>query len=639
MGSLRRTLTAGILFTLCVPGAAAGAAAPAAGHGRPKAAASLNQPTDATREQPAVVPYQYIAKAYTELLGRAPGPVEWANAVGYFRADGCSAASLRRFGDTLLSSTEYRHDYPPGPQTAGAIVLTLYRFVLNREPDAAGYVENRDEIASRQVSPLDAAGDLYETTEFTGLTEPAICDPTNPNYYFGEPGNWTGYPAIETPDQGNPGPDGDEATLQAALDARSAAGGGGFALPARSVTGLTTTLVVPGNVTLTTVGDPDPDRYAEMGRLVRLPGFGPLPDYSGDELVRLQPGAKLEHVWVDGQRDTPSPNGFLVFDVRMLGGAGTTVRDDRIGNPYGASDLEDDSTGSNVPGATACTGNVVSDNLVEAYGSTHVVPTGSPEHPEADGLGIYCQDTTVAHNDIVDISDTAVALFDGASFLATTRPQHSRVVDNTVVSAGNSYSFGIATDPSYALHQGTAPGGDQPGATSRSFAGTVIADNRFWSGTRTHIDVVLSSGTHDLFGSTVHQNCALPDTGGQAECGGGRNALGATWTANSTGGQLLEAEIGIYVGGTVDATFRANDLSRLREVAGGFCPHYPVVVAIGDDGAPSSGSPTSASPTSASPSGTVVDFATGFHITGLAHDDPAHHDATLQSDSCVNPFF
>jgi hypothetical protein len=561
----------------------------------------------------ATVPYQYIAKAYTELLGRAPEPAEWANAVGYFRAAGCSPASLRRFGDTVLSSTAYHDDYPPGPQTAGAIVLTLYRFVLNREPDAAGYVENRDEIASGRVSPLDAAGDLYETTEFTGLTAPAICDPTNPNYYFGEPGNWTGYPAIQTPDQGTPGPDGSEAVLQAALDARSAAGGGVFALPARSVTGLTTTLVVPGNVTLSTVGDPDPNRYAEMGRLVRLPGFGPLPDYSGEELVRLQPGAKLEHVWVDGQRDAPSPNDFLIFDVRMLGGTGTTVRDDRIGNSYGASDLEDDSTGSNVPGAIACARNVVSDNLVEAYGSTHVVAAGSPEHPEADGLGIYCQDTTVADNDIVDVSDTAVALFDGASFLATTRPQHSKILDNTVVSAGNSYSFGIATDPSYALHQGAEPGGDQPAVTSRSFAGTVIADNRFWSGTRTHIGVVLSSGTHDLFGSTVHQNCALPDTGGQAECGGGRNALGATWTGNSTGGQLLEAEIGIYVGGTVDATFRANDLSRLVEVVGGFCPHFPVVLAPG--------------------------FATGVRLTRRSRDTTVHQDVDLASDSCVNPAF
>ena len=498
------------------------------------------------------------------------------------------------------------------PTDRRGIVLTLYRFVLNREPDATGFVENRDQIASGRISPLGAADDLYETTEFTGLTAPAICDPTNPNYYFGEPGDWTGYPAIQTPDQGAPGPDGSEAVLQAALDARSTAGGGVFALPARSVTGLTTTLVVPGNVTLTTVGNPNPDRYAEMGRLVRLPGFGPLADYSG-EAVRLQPGAKLEHVWVDGQRDAPSPNGFLVFDVRMLGGAGTTVRDDRIGNPYGASDLEDDSTGSNVPGATACTRNVVSDNLVEAYGSTHVVAAGSPEHPEADGLGIYCQDTTVADNDIVDVSDTAVALFDGASFLATTRPQHSKILDNTVVSAGNSYSFGIATDPSYSLHQGTEAGGDQPGVTSRSFAGTVVAGNRFWSGTRTHINVVLSSGTHDLFGSTVHQNCALPDTGGQAECGGGRNAFGATWTDNSTGGQLVEAEIGIYVGGTIDTTFRDNDLSHLVEVDGGFCPHFPVVLVPG--------------------------FATAVRPTNRSRDTTVHQDVDLASDSCVNPAF
>ncbi|HEX3947341.1 MAG TPA: hypothetical protein VHW47_06525, partial [Acidimicrobiales bacterium] len=150
--------------------------------------------------QPVAVPYQYVAKAYTELLGRAPTPSEWAAAVRYFRQAGCSAGSLRRFGDRLVTSKEYRLDYPVGPRTAGAIVLTLYRFVLNREPDPTGYVENRDQIATGRASPILAADDLFATNEFKDLTEPAICDPSNPSYYFGEPGDWTGHPAMPTPD-------------------------------------------------------------------------------------------------------------------------------------------------------------------------------------------------------------------------------------------------------------------------------------------------------------------------------------------------------------------------------------------------------------------------------------------------------
>jgi hypothetical protein len=380
------------------------------------------------------------------------------------------------------------------------------------------------------------------------------------------------------------------------------------------VVGLTTTLVIPGNVTLSTAGAPGPHRYAEMAELAKLPDYSELPGYSGMELVRLEPGAHLVHMWVDGQRGGPDPNNFLIFDVRMLGGVGTTVADDRIGNTYGASSLESDSAGSNVPGAVACAHNVVADNLVEAYSSVHVaLPGQSPDdHPQADGLGIYCPDTEVTGNDIVDISDTAIVLFDGASFLPAAQPQLSDVSDNTIVSAGNSYSFGIATDPSYSLSDGTTPGGDAVGVVTRSFAdGTGVArihDNVLWSGDRTHFDVLLSSGSHDLFGSTVNQNCGIPNAEDQDTCGGGRNASGAAWTDNSSDGLLTEIEMGIYVGGTTGAVFAHNSFPHEVEVTGGFCPKFPVVVA--------------------------GDFAPMLRI-----DAPVHVDTTLQSDSCVNPKF
>jgi hypothetical protein len=563
-----------------------------------------------------VVPYQYVAKGYTELLGRAPTPAEWTAGVGYFEQHGCTAASLRAYGDRLVASAEYRRDYPPsqGGDDTGAIVMTLYRFVLNREPDPVGYVENRDLIASGRATPLQAANDLYSTGEFTGLDVPAICNPTDPSYYEGQPGNWTGFPAIATPDQGAPGPDLPEAALQAALNAKSAAGGGTYALPSRSVTGLTTTLVIPGNVTLTTAGDPDPDRYAEMAELVRLPHYTELPGYSGMELVRLDPGAKLLHVWVDGQRDAPDPNNFLVFDVRMLGGASTTVEDDRIGNTDGASSLESDDGDSNVPGATECSDNVIAGNLVEAYSSSHVASPTEPDtdHPQADGIGVYCTDTSIHDNDIVDISDTGIVLFDGASFRSTSPAQLSQVYGNTIVSAGNSYSFAIATDPSYSLQNSDGPGGNTPGVVTRYFSqggrSAWIHDNIIWSGARTHFDVLLSSGSHDLFGSVQHQNCGIPDTVGQPDCGGGRNAVGARWTGNSSDGLLTEIEMGIYVGGTEDAVIEGNSFPHEVEVTGGFCPKHAVVVA-------------------------------GPYAPGLRIDAKPFVDSAMTSDSCVNPKF
>lgn len=561
-----------------------------------------------------VVPYQYVAKAYTELLGRAPTPAEWRLATAYFTRSGCSPASLRAFGLWVVGSAEYARDYPlaQGGRAAAAVTLTLYRFVLNREPDATGFVANRDALATGRVSAVGAAGNLFATPEFLRLTEPAICSPTNPSYYFGQPGNLKGFPAIATPAQGPPGPDRPEAPLQAALEILSAAGGGTYRLPPGAVFGLSTTLVVPGNVTLTTDGNPDPTRYADMAELARLAGFTGLPGYPGRELVRLQPGARLLHVWVDGQRDAPAPSHFLQFDVRMLGGGGTTVRNDRLGNTEGASTLEDDGGHSNVPGATACTGNVVSHNLLEAYSSTHVDPPGAgpTDHPQADGLGIYCTHTQVQGNQIVDISDSAVVLFDGSSLMGTAPPQLSDVWDNTVISAGNSYSFGIVTDPSYSLHAGPLPGGDAPGVVTRNFSSgsryAWIHTNVLWSGSRTHFAVVLSAGTHDLFGSTFHQNCSIPNQADQADCGGGRNATGARWTGNSSAGLPIRAEIGLYVGGSVTTVMLGNRFADLVEVHGGFCPKYPVVV--------------------------VPPFATGLRI-----DQPVHQDTAMASDSCVNP--
>ncbi len=562
-----------------------------------------------------LVPYQFMAKAYTELLGRAPTPAEWAAGTAYFEAHACTPATLERYGAAVVGSGEYRADYPAGHQAATA--LTLYRFVLDREPDAAEFVALRDRLGGETA--LAGAEGLFASAEFRTTTAPAICSPARAGYGFGEPGSPTGRPAIQIPSTGAPGPDRSGGALQAALDALSARGGGTFALPDRQVVGLVTTLTVPGNVTLTTAGGPTTHRYAEMARLVRLPAFAERPGYAGAELVSLAPGARLVHVWVDGQRYAPDNHVFLDFDVRMLGGVGTTVQGDRIGNPSGATNLEDDA-GTPGPGdPRGCARNVVADNLVEGYATAHTPPGGAVgDHTQADGLGILCGDTRVLGNDIVDVSDAAIVLFNGGAFDTGVPPQQSLVAGNTVVSAGNSLYFGIVTDPFYSLAAGGAPGGDPAGTTTRAFGGpgggAVIRDNRIWTGARTHIDVVLSSGSHDLFGSTVHQDCLLPTQGGVAACGGGRNATGATWIDNTSAGLPSRAEMGIYVGGTDGAVFRGNHFPDLGHVTGGGCPRGAVVVATGR--------------------GPSTDFARGLRI-----DQTVTHDTALASDKCVVPSY
>jgi hypothetical protein len=331
--------------------------------------------------------------------------------------------------------------------------------------------------------------------------------------------------------------------------------------------------------------------------------------------VRLEPGAKLVNVWVDGQRESTDPNSFLYFDVRMLGGAGTTVRGDRLGGPFGASDLEDDDNHSGFPGASTCSGNVIAGNLFDGYGSSHVVPVGEDgDHPEADGVGVYCPHAMVAHNDFVDISDTAVALFDGAQYMPSASRQESVVDHNVVVSAGNSYSFGIVTDPLFSLDPPAGLGGDRAGWVTRSFAGVRVSNNHLFGGTRTHFDVLLSAGSHDLFGSIVHQNCLLPDPRtGKATCGGGRNAAGARFIGNTDDGLGAQVEMGVYVGGSTGTVLQGNRFTHLTEVKGGACPKGAVVLAVG------------AGRTS---------FAPSTHVDG-----PYLADRELISDSCVTPKF
>ncbi len=593
-------------------------------HAGVAAGRSTPGPTGTSATPGTVVPYQYITKAYTELLGRAPTPTEWSSAVASFQRQGCTTTALIQLGDTVVASAEYQHDYPDGD--AGSRALTLYRFVLNRDPNAPEYVSMRDLLTGSATTPPlnseDAANYLYQSSEFTTLTRPAICSPTNPSYYFGKPGDLTGFPAIPTPAAGAPGADQPEAPLQLKLDLLALSGGGVVSLPVREVVALTTTLTIPGNVTLTTVGNPDPTRYADMARLVRAPGFAAQAGNHSPDLVHLDPGAKLEHLWVDGQRDGPDPNSTAVFNVRMLGGVGTTVESDRIGNVFGASNLEADVQPPTAADPTGCSGNVVADNLVEGYATAHggTVPgETAADHPEADGFGIYCESTDVRGNTLIDISDAAIVLFDGTPTTASAPAQLSVVADNTIISAGNSLYWGIVTDPFWSLHVGPVPGGDPPGTITRAFAvgstrSAMITDNRLWSGTRTHFDVILSSGTHELFGSTVHQNCLLPNSGGQATCGGGRNAAGAEWVGNSSAGLPAWAQMGIYVGGTQGTVVQGNRFPNLGHVTGGGCPKATVLVASGN--------------------GTTTDFAPGLQI-----DLPFTRDVALHSDLCITPSF
>ena len=73
----------------------------------------------------AVIPTQWIAKQYTELLGRAPTPAEWNDRVRFYQsAATCDAASLAALGKELAHSSAFLNAYPAATSLDKALRLT-----------------------------------------------------------------------------------------------------------------------------------------------------------------------------------------------------------------------------------------------------------------------------------------------------------------------------------------------------------------------------------------------------------------------------------------------------------------------------------------------------------------------------------
>jgi hypothetical protein len=168
----------------------------------------------------AEVPAQFIAKQFTEALGRVPNQAEWHAWVQYYETNGCSLATLR-MAKAFYLSREYLQgiDEPvlpvpgaqyfpvptvplaqaeingfPAPPHRGfehangshltldnaAKVLTLYRGLLNREPDADGYRGWLDDL-NNGGSWTDVVDAYLNSGEFAGSAE-LIC--TGKPYHF-----------------------------------------------------------------------------------------------------------------------------------------------------------------------------------------------------------------------------------------------------------------------------------------------------------------------------------------------------------------------------------------------------------------------------------------------------------------------
>jgi hypothetical protein len=456
------------------------------------------------------VPAQFVAKLYSEALGRAPEPGGWSFHLSEFENAGCTLESVRHMVRVFYNSSEFL----ALPYDNESRLLALYRGALNREPDEGGLAHHSGTLRSGAVTWSRKVEEFANSSELAALT-PRICG-TNTSYYYG------GAPAPTLTPSGPGFRSSDGTVLQSQLD--SAPRGATVYLAQKAVVRLTTTLVVPAGKTLATTGSPPPSQYARQGRLVRSGNFaGPV--------VRVESGAKLRNVWVDGQRGDFRNYVLPAINVEMMGGDGTAVSDSKLSNSLGWTSLVAFGSYEGLP----CPSATIRNNVVTAYSSDHFVHEGQGRF--TDGLSVACEGAMVEGNDVIDATDVGVVLF-----RSTPAVQRSLIRNNRVLSAGN---------PAYAalaIESGTDTG------TNPNFTGARVSDNALWTSADTHFDIGLAVGTR-------------PWSGSRSEAG-----TGVAFTNNTTNGLTAVVGTGIAVSGMYRATVQGNDLRLLVRPIGA-CPH------------------------------------------------------------------
>lgn len=465
-----------------------------------------------------VIPTQFIAKIYTEGLGRLPDQTAWQNEVAYFQSNGCSASTLSHQGEAIYNSSEFSgFNYDNA-----AKLLTLYRGALNREPDTSGFNFNLNAL-NNGTTWSAMVTQFFTSSEFNNLVA-SIC--TTGSYNFG-----TGA-AIAIGASGSGFTGGTEAQLQSLLN--STKSGGTVYLAQKAVVTIDTTspsatsLVIPAGVTLATTGLPSTGKYALMGRLVRVSSFKGVP------MVKLKSGAKLLNVWVDGQRGVPTGYDSNTINIEVEGGSGTTVSNIRDSNTAGWTNFHALGSKEGAP----CASNTITGNVVTAYSSSHYNQEWS------DGLSIACENAIVENNSVVDATDVGIVVF-----RASPAVQKSTVRDNTVLSAGNPAFGGLVADGLTGIN----PNPD--------FTGTSIDHNTLWSGQNTWFVIGISDGTRAWFGTSSN------------------TGTGASFTYNSTGTLTAYVNTGIAVSGMLNTTVQNNTLNIVISPHG-HCPEDAVAASV-----------------------------------------------------------
>lgn len=358
---------------------------------------------------------QFVARLYTEALGRAPDEGAWAANVANLPQSGaaCNNIDFASLANSVYSSQEYQNlGY-----TSREKVLTLYRGIVNREPESADAVNYWAQGLDSGQSILSVINAFMAGAEFQGLKS-QICSTTSntadPVY------RWGSAPVVAI--------DGVKSAMTAAglqilLDNARNNISKVVALAPHTVVFADRKITIPEGVTLTTSGVTSRQQYARMARIVRIAHFGAGSAARGDQaLVVPDKGSTMKYIWVSGQRDAIingvrlEHNG-LSANVHVRNGTGTSVISSRLDSVAGTSNMGVDGSaeGDGSPQGVRCDppGAVISDNLITGYTSTHYPIDTVGKY--SDGITVSCENTSVTRNHIVDASDVGIILFRSGS--------------------------------------------------------------------------------------------------------------------------------------------------------------------------------------------------------------------------------
>ncbi|RZI41523.1 DUF4214 domain-containing protein [Herbaspirillum sp. HC18] len=444
----------------------------------------------------AAVPAQFIAKQYTEALGRAPDTSGWQSNTNYFISNGCTQTSLSQMAQQIFSSAEYlSKGYTP--QEA---VLTLYRAVLSRDPDPSGFATQVSSITSG-VTAAQIAAQMAASPEFAGM----ISDICSGNAYRNDWGNsqaidigagtWT------------------QSQLQSCINNNAVC-----SVPPRTVIFLTSTVTVPAGKILETNGSPNRTQYARQARIVRNSG-------SFQHLLDVQAGGTVRNIWLSGQRHlykaSPTNLDVVHANIWYSGGTGGLVSGVRSDAPLLRSHLVTVGPGGSMS---------IDNNLLTTYTSAHI-----PDRTNswiADGISQHASGGLIQNNHIIDPTDVGIVLF-GHPGATQTSSASSNIIVHAGLDAYGSAGFDT-TDPNCVFCQ---------------FSGN-ITNNQILAGRERHVDIMLFAGTAPW---------AIPDCTSGTRCGTGASVTSNS-TIWGDVNQRVKVQVGLLVDGMMNATTSGNAL-------------------------------------------------------------------------------